>query len=212
MKTDDLIDLLAQDPLLKTPRLSPAELYLRLLLGVGTSVLVLLAWHGLHPRLILIISSEPFIAKMLWLSALALGSGVLVWRWAIPGLHAGRAHWLILLGYAFLLALALQQWWQEGGNAGFWNGSGSGWMCVSSLLVLGLPILAGVQWALTRLAPTSWLQSGMVAGLLSGSLAAQVYSLRCGETSYGFFLLWYGLGIFLVTIVSVLVSRRQLRW
>ena len=49
MKTDDLIDLLAQDPLLKTPRLSSAELYWRLLLGVGTSVLVLLAWHGLTP-------------------------------------------------------------------------------------------------------------------------------------------------------------------
>lgn len=212
MKTDDLIDLLAKDPLLKTPRLSTAEFYWRLLLGVGISLVLLLVLHGLHPRLIWIFSSEPFFAKMLWLSALGLGSGVLVWRLAIPGLHAGRAHWLILLGYAFLLALTLQQWWQEGGSTGFWNGSGSGWMCVSSLLVLGLPILAGVHWALTMLAPTNWLQSGIAAGLLSGSLAAAIYSLRCDETSYGFFLLWYGLGIFLVIMVSVLVSRWLLRW
>lgn len=214
MKTDELIDLLATDPLLETPRLSPMRLFLRLLLSVILSLGILWSWHGISPKLGVIVVSEPFWAKMLWLSALALGAGVLAWRWSIPGLRTGRIYWLLVAAYVFLLAMTWQQWlFQPQTDASkFWNGSGSGWMCVSSVTVLSTPILIGVLLTLRELAPTHWWRSGLAAGLLSGAAAAVVYSLRCDETSYGFFLVWYGLGILVVTVLSVLISRWLLRW
>lgn len=214
MKTDDLIDLLATDPLLLTPQLSCRRLLVRFLLSVGLSLGLLWMWHGISPRLGSIVVSEPFWAKMLWLCSLALGAGMLTWRWAIPGVKTGRIYWLLIAAYLFLLVMAWQQWVGMGpaDSDKFWNGSGSGWMCVSSVSMLATPILIVVLLTLRELAPVHWWRSGVAAGLLSGAAAAVVYSLRCDETSYGFFILWYGLGIVVVTVMSVLISRRLLRW
>jgi hypothetical protein len=80
------------------------------------------------------------------------------------------------------------------------------------VLLLSLPILGGLLWALRRLAPTRLALAGGTAGLAAGAWAACLYCLHCPETSAVFVLTWYSLGIALATGLGALLGPRLLRW
>jgi hypothetical protein len=54
--------------------------------------------------------------------------------------------------------------------------------------------------------------AGWVAGVAGGGFAAMIYALHCTEDSPLFYVTWYGLAIIGVTVASVLIGRRILRW
>jgi hypothetical protein len=90
---------------------------------------------------------------------------------------------------------------------------GSSWLaCAVSILVLSLPVLGALLWALRQLAPTQPRLAGAVAGAMAGGVAASLYSLHCTETTFAFFAAWYGGGLLLTSGLGALLGARLLRW
>jgi hypothetical protein len=90
---------------------------------------------------------------------------------------------------------------------------GSSWQtCSLFIALLSLPLTVALLWLLKDWAPTQPVLTGLVAGLVSGSFAAVLYSLHCTETGYGFFSIWYALGILTSCAVGAYLGQRYLRW
>jgi hypothetical protein len=92
-----------------------------------------------------------------------------------------------------------------------WLGHSWG-ICPFIVLVLAVPIFAGLLWSFRRLAPTRLHAAGAAAGLAAGAWAATIYCLHCAEASAIFVLTWYSLGILLATGIGALLGPRVLRW
>ena len=86
------------------------------------------------------------------------------------------------------------------------------WICPWMLMMLSLPALTAILWAMRSLAPTRLKQAGFAAGLVAGVLGAMGYSLACPETSVAFVAIWYSLGIALTGWVGQWLGPKVLRW
>ncbi|MEO1911450.1 MAG: DUF1109 domain-containing protein [Paracoccus sp. (in: a-proteobacteria)] len=84
--------------------------------------------------------------------------------------------------------------------------------CLVSITVISTPALAGALSLLRRGASTSPVASGALAGLAVSGAATAIYALHCDEDAPLFFILWYGLGMGLVTAAGAVAGRRLLRW
>lgn len=213
MKTQDLIALMANDPL-PTP---PARAWRMLapLLPVWALVLALvLALWRLNPDLSRFASTEPFQFKLLWLLVLLWMGLWALWCLAHPGSKLPRA-----LAVAMPLALAAMAWPAAAQSlaspaeqqAALWLGQSWG-VCLASIGLLSLPLLAVLLWVLRRMAPTRPALAGAMAGLAAACLAAMAYSLHCTENSYGFYLLWYGGSLLALSALGAVLGPRWLRW
>lgn len=86
------------------------------------------------------------------------------------------------------------------------------WICPWMLMMLSLPALATILWAMRSLAPTQLRQAGFAAGVLAGAVGAMGYSLACPETSVTFVAVWYTLGIALTAWIGQWLGPKALRW
>lgn len=213
MNTDELIALMAHN----AQPVRPARAWRTLapLLPVWALVLglVVALWH-LNPDLARFAGTAPFQLKMLWLLAwLAMGLWAL-WRLAHPGATLPRA--LALLAPLLLAAMAWPAVQQSltspaSQQSVLWLGQ-SWWICLASIGLLSLPLLALLLWVLRHMAPTEPAWAGAMAGLAAASLAAIAYSLHCDENTYGFYLLWYGGSLLGLSAAGAALGRRWLRW
>jgi hypothetical protein len=211
MKTSSLIDLLASDQL---PSGLPAATWRK---AVGTALVLTVSmvvggW-GLHADLQGLLHSASFQFKNLWVLALALCSGGLLWRHARPAQRDGygmHGIGLALLAMALMGAITL---WQAEPPAR-WNllMGQSWWSCSLSIALISLPWLAVWMLYLRQMAPTHPTLSGASAGFLSGALATGLYTLHCSETSYAFFGVWYAAGMGLSSLIGAILGPRLLRW
>ena len=94
---------------------------------------------------------------------------------------------------------------------GAWLG-GTWTKCPWLVLMLSVPIFAGLLWSFRRLAPTRLRAAGGAAGFAAGACAATLYGLHCPEVSAAFVLTWYTLGIALAAAAGALVGPYLLRW
>ena len=84
--------------------------------------------------------------------------------------------------------------------------------CMGGILVLSL-VPAWVALRVARQgASTAPRLSGLMAGLAAASGAATGYSLFCVQDNPMFFVIWYGLIISIITLVSGALGARLLRW
>jgi hypothetical protein len=211
MKTDTLIDLLARDAgpaprAVVTRRLSPAAAA-----GLMASGLAAIGVFGLIPAA-MFATAVPW-TKMAYAVALAIAAGWLTARLSRPAASIARPQ-LALVAVAISMAVvgAVSLMSQpEGDRAAALLGH-SWFSCPWSVLVLSLPALAAVLWAVRGLAPTRPRAAGLSAGLLAGSLGAVGYSLSCPEASPAFVAVWYSLGIALTGAFGAALGPRVLRW
>ena len=212
MKTQDLIGLLAQDPvpagLSVRQQLTRAWMWAALVCGA-----LLLVFWGLNPQLAEMAHQPVFLTKILWLASLMGFSAQGLLRLARPGISAGHTWAGMGLSLLAMVSLGLVQSLQThaGERMALWMGT-SWEVCTISIVALALPVLAALLWALRQLAPTRPALTGAVAGAMAGSLAASIYSLHCTETGFGFFALWYVLGMAMVTLLGAVLGLRFLRW
>lgn len=213
MKTEALIAQLATD--------APTSPALRMQTRVGRMLLLpsvlslsgLLGMWGINPDLLNFARSPAFWIKEVWIATLILSVWPLVLRLARPGVSTGRYPQGVLATWAVMAALGV---WQLSNAAP--GDSGSAWLgtswqvCSVSIMALALPLLAALFWVLRDMAPTRPALCGSVAGLLSGSLAALIYSLHCPETAFAFLSIWYAAGMLGVGILGGLMGRKWLRW
>jgi hypothetical protein len=86
------------------------------------------------------------------------------------------------------------------------------WVCPWLLMLVSLPALLALLWALQGLAPTDLPSAGTAAGVLAGSLGAMGYALACPENSTTFVAVWYTLGIGLTALIGRWLMPRFLHW
>ena len=184
-----------------------------LVTGGLTSALVLLAWLGVQSGLSSLAVLAPLAAKgasMLAIAAIALQQMRALAR---PGRPGGPL--LARLGLVALLLVVLAAVQAMGdpqpSGAAAWLGRSAPW-CSLRIVALSLPILGGILWTMREQAPVRLAEAGAVCGLASGGLAAAIYALACSESSMGFVLLWYSLGIAATTALGAVLGARLLRW
>jgi hypothetical protein len=86
------------------------------------------------------------------------------------------------------------------------------WICPWMLMMLSLPALIAILWAMRSLAPTRLKQAGFAGGLVAGAVGAIGYSLVCPEASVAFVAVWYTLGIALTAWVGQWLGPKVLSW
>lgn len=213
MKTDDLINMLAQDA---APPPGPSvewRAWVGLALGfVGALVLYLLVL-GPRPDLLGHMAEPLVLAKMglpLALFALAL---VLAMRTARPGAEVGRTGWVVwavpalavlLFGWSFAVTPPADRWRDFIGH--------SIPICLPAITVLSLPMTAGLLAAFRQGAPVHLRRTGAMAGLAAAGLSTVIYSTFCTEDSPLFYATWYSLGILASAAIGAWAAGRWLRW
>lgn len=211
--TDDLIKQLAADVKPVGRNATLRRLALGVGLGAAIAAAAMIAWLGPPLQAVQSTGAAAFAMKLLFAATFFAIAFIMLHAAARPGREVG-ARWLwfvlpiglVAASAAMELSLAAPQARSE-----LWLGSTSQ-TCLLTIILLSLPILAGIGWASRWLAPTRLRLAGLLAGLVAGSAAANLYALYCPETTATFLLSWYSLGILAAGLVGMVAGPRLLRW
>jgi hypothetical protein len=211
VKTDDLIDLLAQDSL--PPWRFRSVLVGAVAAGIIISAILFFAGIGLRSDITEAVKSDRFLFKFVVTVTLAATA---TWAVFILGRPCGSlAHRGLTLAIApallacaaavDLLVLPESQWMLHliGHNAPF---------CLTLIPLLSIGPLACLLTALRQGASSSPSLAGAVAGLAASGIAATLYAAFCSDDSPLFVMTWYPIAILIVTMAGYLIGRKLLRW
>lgn len=211
MKTDTLIEMLARQagpaPVFPVGR----RLAAAAALGLLASSVLALALIGPLPAAVFY-TAAPWI-KLVYAALLLVGASALAARLsrpvsstALPRASITGVFILMLFAGAATLMAA-----PEGERWSVLLGQ-TWWICPWMLMMLSLPALAAILWAMRSLAPTRLQQAGFAAGLVAGAVGAMGYSFACPETSTAFVAVWYSMGIAFTAWVGQRLGPKVLRW
>jgi hypothetical protein len=211
MKTGRLIGLLATGAG-PAPRAPVARRLAPVLAGaLAASAVVSIAALGLIPPAMWS-GAAPWM-KLGYAGGLGAAGAWLVARLARPAARIGAAPYALAAVVAAMLLVGAADLALEPPAGRYSHLVGqSAARCPWAILVLSIPALAGVMWALRGLAPTRLRLAGLGAGLLAGAIGAAGYSLSCTEQSAAFIAVWYSLGIALSGLLGGVLGGRLLRW
>jgi hypothetical protein len=211
MKTDSLIDMLAQGAGPAPRGVVARRLWPAACIGILCSSLLALALIGPVPHWMLL--QPGFWIKLGYAAAMVGTAALLAARLSRPAASVrfparalGCAVGVMALLGAAAAALA---------PAGERLSAvlGSTWMvCPVYVLGLSLPALVAIILAMRGLGPTRLRMAGFAGGLLAGALGAAGYSLACPELSPAFVAAWYTAGIGAASLLGALLGPRLLRW
>lgn len=212
MKTDALIDMLALGAGaaprgVALRRLAPAAVA-----GLLASALLAVGTYGPLPSWMF--ATSALWIKMVYTGLLAAAALWLAARAALPvarTVQPWRAVGTVVLAMLFVGAAVIL--FDTAPEQRMESLMGQTWkQCPWNVLLLSLPALALIFWAMRGLAPTQLRLAGCAAGLLAGALGAFGYSLSCPEDSPAFIAVWYTLGVVLTGAVGAAFGVRLLRW
>ena len=212
MKTDDLIALLS-DGLEPAPRGQVGRLLgLGLVGGLAVSILLMWATLGPRPDLDVAMTGSAFWMKFFYVLAIGVLGLWLVERQARAGADIRRPGLLLAVPVvAMIVAAAVELSAPRADSALLIMGQSAG-VCAFLILMLALPVFAGLFLALRRLAPTRLTLAGAAAGLAAGGWGACVYAFHCPESTAPFIVIWYSLGVVLSAALGAFLGRWALRW
>ncbi|MDF0600127.1 DUF1109 domain-containing protein [Psychromarinibacter sp. C21-152] len=213
MKTEELIAKLAAEPAPAPAASLERRAGLGVLAGGVVAIALFFAVLGLRPDLPAHMAEPVTLMKTvlpLGLAALLLPA---VMHAARPGVPLGWTAWLAVA--VPVAAVALFVWAfataAPGERLTLFIGHSIP-VCLPTIPVLAMPILAGLVYALRRGAPEHPRVCGALAGLAAGGLATTTYSLFCTEDSPLFYATWYSLAILVVAGLGAWAGKRYLRW
>jgi hypothetical protein len=212
MNTDALIEALARDTAPVPRRALERRLAAGLAAAAAAALALLVAGLGFRPDLAAAASGAAFWAKAAYPFSLGLGGLMLSAQLARPDSGRLRHSWLLAIPVGLLLAFAAAE------LAGAAPAARAGlvldplWICLPLVLVLAVPLLAGLVWAHRTLAPTRPTAAGAAAGLAAGGFAATLYCLYCQQASPTYILTRYTVAIALASAAGALLGRRLMRW
>lgn len=213
MNTDALVVRLASD----VKSVSRWTVATRLSLGIvaGAVVTLILVWVGLGFRTDLgfAMRRPEFWIKWGYTVSLGLAAVALVARLARPEPVSLVRFWPMAIPCVLLGLLSASEMAHVPTADWLAMWLGDTWKtCPWLVLMLSVPIFAGLLWSFRRLAPTQLHTAGAAAGLAAGTWAAAVYCLHCPEASAVFVLTWYTLGIGLAGAAGAMLGPWLLRW
>jgi hypothetical protein len=211
VKTDDLINLLAEDAPVRM-RLGRALTY-ALVIGIAVSVIVLLSTIGIRQNISTAIETARVLFKVCETFVLAVVAARLVFQIGRPAAPLKFRSWSLALPLALLAAaVATELAVVPPDSIGTRMVGHYAAFCVMFIPVLSIAPLAGFLLALKLGAPERPGLAGAVAGLAAGGIAAAIYAWHCPDDSPLFLATWYTLAIAIVTLVGHVLGRRLLRW
>jgi hypothetical protein len=212
MKTNDLIELLAQHAPAQPPGQAGRRLWAALALGGSISLGVVVLWLRCQP--LLVAGSQPWFWMKAAFTGLLTAVGVaLVRRLATPGAAARITPWLGVAVIVAMGSLGIGQLLSTPSALRMTVWLGQSWkVCALLILLLALPIYVALVFAVRTLAPTRLRLSGAAAGFSAGAFAATLYGLHCPEQGAAFVMTWYSLGIAASAAVGALTGPRLMRW
>lgn len=211
MKTDNLIELLAQDS--SPARSSRLVQIAAIICGIIIVATMFFAGIGFRPDISEAVKSSRFLFKFVVTITLAVSATATALRLGRPTESLGRKGLVLaaapaLVAVAALVELLLvpeSRWVPRliGHNSRF---------CLTLIPLLAVGPLACLLIALRRAAPSNPGLTGAVAGLAASGIAATFYASNCTDDSPLFVITWYPIAILIVTAVGYLFGRRLLRW
>ena len=211
VKTDDLIDLLAQDS--ARPWGLRSLLAMALAAGITIAAILFFVGIGFRPDLSEAAKSTRFLFKFVVTVSLAVTAIWVTLSVGRPGGSLARRGAALAIAPALLAAAAVVellvlpdgQWIPRlvGHNARF---------CLTLIPLLSIGPLACLLAALREGAPSSPGLAGAVAGLAASGIAATFYAANCTDDSALFVMTWYPIATLIVTTAGYLIGRKLLRW
>ncbi len=211
MKTNDLIDLMAQESQLElTPMRS---LTLSVVVTMGISFVLLVSFWGIRPDMAQVISEPLVLIKQLIPALIAIPCLWLLKQSRHPETSLeGRLRWG-LIPAAIAIALVTTTLYILPANAWLTTIVGTTLIaCLFSIPALGAPILIGMLWVLKQGAPSDPKTAGAIAGIAAGCLSTIVYALHCYEDSPAFYGIWYTASILMTGLIGQRLGPRFLNW
>jgi len=213
MNSEDLIAALSRDVRPVRRHALGQRLGLGLAVGALMTLIVLGAWLGFRPDLMLAMHRATFWIKWTYSISLAICATVATLRLARPDGRVGGWLRLMIVPVLGLAAIAVVELatTPRGDWLAMWLGH-SWTVCSRNVFLLAVPIFAGLLWSFRRMAPTRLALAGMTAGMAAGAWGATLYCLHCPETSSLFVLTWYTLGMAAAAVLGAIAGPRLLRW
>jgi hypothetical protein len=214
MGTEDLILRLSED----LPRVPPHAPASRVGIGITAGalvalVLVITVSGGIRPDLQVAIHGFGFWMKLTYTLSLGVITAWAVLRLARPITGSLRGLWLLAIPVLVLAAIGSGELARTPSDQWSELWLGRSWLiCPWQVLMLAVPIFAGLLWSFRKFAPTRLRAAGAAAGLASGAWGAALYCLHCPDVAAIYVLTWYSLGIGLAAGIGALLGPRLLRW
>ncbi|MBN9310285.1 DUF1109 domain-containing protein [Devosia sp.] len=210
---DDLIDHLAADLAPTPPRTLQQRLFGWAVLGVAVSAVLMIAWLGLRPDLMIAIGTMMFWVKFAFTAIFAALGALAALNLARPGGSMVRQAVGVVTLVALTGAAGIVQMLVMGpGEMRTLVFGGTALLCPFYIVALSVPIYAATVWAMRRAAPTNLPLAGFAAGLFAGGAATWVYAFHCTESGMPFITIWYTTGILAAAVLGAIVGRWALRW
>lgn len=213
MNTDNLIRELAKE----APKIGPHAAALRLAAGLSAGLVgASLFWLAIRGEAVTT-GDNPvaaaFLTKILYSAGLAVAAVLVAAHLAAPDSRPTRRHLFALAPVAVMAMFAMAELAMS--PPAEWLGLMFGYdisACVTTILLISLPIFAGLFWSFRKFAPSYPKSAGAAIGGLAGASAAAFYTLGSGEASTCFIFIWYTMTIAMTSLAGVVLGTRLLRW
>jgi hypothetical protein len=212
METEQLIrTLTADNPYRERP--VGYVLALALLAAVPVSLVMFMMALGVRPDVMTAMHNPFFDLKFVITLALAISAIVVSLHLSRPEASLKGWGWLLLIPAGIIAAGIAGEMMMPQRLPMMTRLVGSNSrVCMTSIPLLSLPLLAGALVGLRHGAPARPALAGAMAGLISAGLAATVYASHCTDDSPLFVATWYTIAIAAVTAVGALIGAKVLRF
>jgi hypothetical protein len=207
--TDELIQSLASEAGKRQehPARTSRTILALILSGLAAISMVLMT-AGARPDLFAVIPTWIFQFKAIGMVLIAGGALQLFRVMVQPGAspHPVRC---LLPGIAFMLgATALDQ----SGFPAFGLHRLSVLTCMGTIVLSSMPAMVLILATMRRGIPTRLVQSGAVAGVLSGAIGGLAYTLACRNDGAAFVTIWYSCAIVTMAAIGSILGPKVLKW
>jgi hypothetical protein len=211
MKTEDLIDALANEPAPPKAAAPLARVAVALVAGLMGGGALLAVSLGVRPDIGVALATV--MLKAGFAGAATAVVAPLLLRLARAG-RAGGWRLAAIGGFAALCVLVVAVTLlgaEPGKRFALWMGGAFPW-CVAIIPALAAPTALLLVRVLRDLAPTDLSATGATVGAVAGGIGAMVYAMYCPVDSAAFVITWYAVGIAVAAALGALLGPRLLRW
>lgn len=186
---------------------------LLIVMGIAIVELVGLAYF-FDPQIVAAsIASDPtrMIAKFVVFGSLAVAAMVLAVLSFDPAARRIGGGMIAVLATALTVSMVFFDF-GVGPTLGSTVLPSAGIFCAAAVTSLSLPVTLVLGILMSSGASIQPKRSAFLAGLAGGAFGAFLFSLQCPQVSFWYLALWYGMGIAVVSAVSMVMLPRMVRW